>query len=166
MNPSSNKKLSNLDIFALATGIIGLLADVISLYGIVNSSDTSKNSTSGIWVIGLFAIVYSATFMNFLIRKFFHKKKGYANDGRRVDAMFIMNEYEMAIHIPMLWIALPILTIYGYSLLMKISPKPYNNTFSTLVGSLIASYCTCVLIQHSVRYVYNFIQDEEDQYYR
>lgn len=100
MNSSSNKKLSNLDIFALCTGIIGLLADVISLYGIVNSSDTtSKNSASGIWLIELFAIVYSVMFINFLIRKFFHNKKGFVNNGKIVDAMFIMNKYEMAIHI-------------------------------------------------------------------
>ena len=79
--------------------------------------------------------------------------------------MFMTNKYEMAIHIPTLWIALPILTIYGYSLAMKILPKPHNNTFSILGWSLIASYSTCLLIQHSVRYVYNFIQDEGDQYY-
>ena len=165
MLPVSKQHPSKIDVFSIVTGIIGLLADIISLYGIFNSFETSKKSDLSIWIIGWFAIVYSVMFINFIIRRLFEnrlfqKKKDYLKYRREVDFCFFGNKYEMSIHISTLWSSLPILSIYTCALITKFNL--YSILFINFITSLILSYWICIVIQHSIRFVCNFLQEEQD----
>ncbi len=68
------QKLSNLDKFSIVTGIIGLLADCISLGGVFVISKRSQTASFHIWILVLLTIIYSIALINFYSRSYFHKR--------------------------------------------------------------------------------------------
>ena len=68
-----SKQLSKIDKFGIGTGLIGLVADVVSLTSLFAISSDSKSVPLHIWLLVLLSIVYSITATNFYARQYFHK---------------------------------------------------------------------------------------------
>ena len=76
----SNKKnpqgsLSNIDRFGIVVGLIGLVADSITLGSLFTISKSTQNSPFYIWLLVLLGIVYTTLLLNFYARKYFHRQR-------------------------------------------------------------------------------------------
>jgi hypothetical protein len=69
-------QLNRIDIFSITTGLIGLVADVVSLTSLfaISSSNSTKNAPLHIWFLVLLSIIYSVAAINFYARRYFHKR--------------------------------------------------------------------------------------------
>lgn len=73
-NQPKQKQLSKIDKFSIGTGLIGLVADVISLISLFVISRDTKSAPLHIWLLVLLSIVYSIAAINFYARRYFHKR--------------------------------------------------------------------------------------------
>ncbi|HAG83135.1 MAG TPA: hypothetical protein DCL61_18715 [Cyanobacteria bacterium UBA12227] len=73
-NQPKQKQLSKIDKFSIGTGLIGLVADVISLTSLFAISSDTKSAHLHIWLLVLLSIVYSIAAINFYARRYFHKR--------------------------------------------------------------------------------------------
>ena len=84
---SPQKRISKIDKFGIGTGLIGLLADTISLSalssasniaGLPSSTTLSNVSNSQIplhiWLLVFVSVVYTIATINFYTRRYFHKR--------------------------------------------------------------------------------------------
>ena len=68
------KAMRGIDLFSLCAGAVGLIADFISLGGLVITSNSENAPSLLVWLAVLSSIVYSAAFLNFYTRKRMHHK--------------------------------------------------------------------------------------------
>ncbi|HIK17291.1 MAG TPA: hypothetical protein IGS53_18650 [Leptolyngbyaceae cyanobacterium M33_DOE_097] len=71
---SNKSKLSNIDKFGIGTGLIGLVADLISLAGLFKVSSNSQDEPTYIWFLVLGSTIYTVAGINFFARRYFFKK--------------------------------------------------------------------------------------------
>jgi hypothetical protein len=67
-------RLSNIDKFGLGTGLIGLVADVVSLAGLFTFSSSAQGTPIPIWIFVLISLIYSIAATNFYARRYFCKR--------------------------------------------------------------------------------------------
>jgi hypothetical protein len=69
-------QLSKVDQFSIGTGLIGLVADVVSLASLfaISRSNNTENPPLHIWLLVLISIIYSVAAINFCTRRYFHKR--------------------------------------------------------------------------------------------
>ncbi len=66
--------MRGIDVFSLCAGAVGLVADFISLGGLVVTSNSEKAPSLLVWLTVLSSIVYSSAFLNFYTRKRMHDR--------------------------------------------------------------------------------------------
>jgi hypothetical protein len=174
LNQVGRRRLSRLDRFSIATGLIGLVADTVSLGGLsLNSSGGKETFSLGIWILVLVSVIYSVAISNFFIRRKFHQrlKLSYLQNpvlylDRRRDKV------ENGIQATTLWIGVPILMAYfifvfhdnsSFDSWASIS-FPLLDLFSVnLISSLGIATGLCIVINYSILFLYQayFIFDED-----
>lgn len=69
-------QMNKVDKFSIGTGLIGLVADIVSLTSLfaISSSNNTENYPLHIWFLVFLSIMYSCAAMNFCTRRYFHKR--------------------------------------------------------------------------------------------
>jgi hypothetical protein len=138
-NPFQKKKnLSKLDQFSIATGLIGLAADVISLSGIASASGDKQNFELSLWMIIFFSIIYSVATVNFLARRYFHKKAW--KNSLKSQSLTTWWDTEAGIQTTTMWIGIPLIASYTIFALLSLHKSGYIffglNQVECFLGSL------------------------------
>lgn len=68
----SKQHLKNVDRFSFFAGLVGLVADFITLGSLFLVSKSSQDSSFFLWVVVLAGLVYSIAIINFYFRKKIH----------------------------------------------------------------------------------------------
>ena len=66
--------LNSIDKFGIVTGLIGLVADCVSLGSLFAISKSAQNPSFYIWLLVLLSIVYSIALVNFYARRYFRRR--------------------------------------------------------------------------------------------
>ena len=135
---SPQQRLSKIDKFGISTGLIGLLADTISLSalssasnvaGLPSSTTLSDASNSQIplhvWLLVFVSIVYTIAIINFYTRRYFHKRN--LQDLQPLNLLEVRQIEKGALTFTKL-IGLPLLTCYFIFALVQ-SPREGGSPF-------------------------------------
>ena len=164
MGESSNSsELTRFDLFGIASGIIGLVADVITISSLFiasrKASETSPESattTFSIWVIAFLATLYSILIASFYARRIFAaKQKRKTNELSPVQKK-IIGRGGSALTFAM---GTPILVVFLSSAILSLTSKmPQNREdaifFAMLVFGLPGSFGICLAVNYAAERMY------------
>lgn len=132
----TSKQLTKLEAFFLIAGIIGLIADAVTLsalFGISktmpsDSSHTSPGSWVGVWLLSFFCIIYTSIAFSFYVRRLLlrrHRESYSAWDDEKIDKGVMLGT--LVIVFPMFFIYF----ILGLSALSRIDPQYLDALLAT-----------------------------------
>ncbi len=160
---SSRRQLSHIDKFSIGTGIIGLVADAVSLASLFALSSNAQSAPLHVWLIVLLSIVYSIAAINFYACRYFCKQTLQKAQGFNREEL---KRIEQGTFSATLWAGIPILICYFIFAFIKIDDPYFDYSFMNFVpdellpivrGLLYGgtfAWLICYYSHKSVSYIY------------
>jgi hypothetical protein len=123
---SSRIQLSNIDKFSIGTGVIGLVADAVSLASLFAVSSNTQGAPLHIWLLVLLSIVYSIAAINFYARRYFCKRSPQKAQGFNREEL---KRIEQGTFFTTLWTGVPILICYFIFAFMQFDQPLFDDLF-------------------------------------
>jgi hypothetical protein len=156
MTESSNlKKLTKFDWFGIASGIIGLIADAITIFSL-----KPQNTSLSIWIVSFLGIIYSILIASFYARRIFTSKHKNQTANLSSRQILKINDGAAALTVA---VGMPLLVAFFFVVTWAIgemSPtatvedKVFVLFFSTLFCNLGVSIMICFSINGAAKLMY------------